>query len=98
MAHAAEKGRYEDGYEHWYDWQTQPKAALAFGSWVREWEHLTETPWPSVGAFSARHFDPDDWREAYPYWPFFECVCPSSTMTNTGYTGCACGGEPGPPP
>lgn len=71
-SHAAEKSRYEDGYEHWFDWQAQPKAALAFGLWAREWEHLTETPWPSVGAFSARHFDPDRWREAYPYWPFFE--------------------------
>jgi len=71
-AHAAEKGRYEDGYEHWFDWQAQPKAAIAFGLWAREWEHLSETPWPSVGAFSADHFDPDDWRESYPYWPFFE--------------------------
>lgn len=71
-AHAAEKSRYEDGYEHWLDWQAQPKAAFAFGLWVRDWEHLTETPWPSVGAFSAEHFDPDRWREAYPYWPFFE--------------------------
>ena len=71
-AHAAEKSRYEDGYEHWFDWQAQPKAAVAFGLWVREWEHLKETPWPSVGAFSAEHFDPDAWHEAYPYWPFFE--------------------------
>jgi len=71
-SHAAEKGRYEDGYEHWFDWQKQPQAALAFGLWVRPWEHLSETRWPSVGSFSAEHFDPDDWREAYPYWPFFE--------------------------
>jgi hypothetical protein len=71
-AHAAEKGRYEDGYENWFDWQAQPKATVSLGLWVREWEHLTETPWPSIGAFSAEHFDPDAWREAYPYWPFFE--------------------------
>lgn len=71
-AHAAEKGRYEDGYENWFDWGAQSKAALALGLWVRQWEHLEETPWPSVGAFSADHFDPDDWKEAYPYWPFFE--------------------------
>ncbi|HEY6724909.1 MAG TPA: hypothetical protein VI197_12815, partial [Polyangiaceae bacterium] len=71
-AHAAEKSRYEDGYEHWFDWQAQPRAAFAFGLWAREWEQLRETPWPSVGAFSAQHFDPDAWREAYPYWPFFE--------------------------
>ena len=71
-AHAAEKSRYEDGYEHWFDWQAQPKATFAFGLWVRDWESATETPWPSVGAFSAKHFDPDAWKEAYPYWPFFE--------------------------
>ncbi len=71
-SHAAEKQRYEDGYEHWFDWHAQPKAALAFGLWVRQWEYLTETPWPSVGSFSANHFDPEGWSEAYPYWPFFE--------------------------
>lgn len=71
-SHAAEKGRYEDGYENWFDWHAQPKAAFALGLWVRQWERLKETPWPSVGTFSADHFDPDDWKEAYPYWPFFE--------------------------
>lgn len=71
-SHAAEKQRYEDGYEHWFDWEQQPEAALAFGLWVRPWERLTETRWPSVGSFSADHFDPAAWHEAYPYWPFFE--------------------------
>lgn len=71
-SHAAEKLRYEDGYEHWFDWQRQPQAALAFGLWVRPWENLSETRWPSVGSFTSKHFDPELWREAYPYWPFFE--------------------------
>lgn len=70
--HAAEKGRMEDGYENWLDWEMQGKAMLSFGLWVRPFEHLEETPWPSVGSFSADHFDPERWREAYPYWPFAE--------------------------
>lgn len=71
-AHQAEKGRYEDGYEHIFDWERQSKAAISFGLWTRPWENQTETPWLSVGAFSAEHFDPLYWREAYPYFPFFE--------------------------
>ncbi len=70
--HAAEKGRYEDGYENWWDWEIQTKAAVSFGFWVRPWEHLKETRWPSIGSFSAEHFDPTQWKEAYPYWPFAE--------------------------
>jgi hypothetical protein len=70
--HGAEKGRYEDGYENWLDWEIQSKALVAFGFWVRPWEHLQQTRWPSVGAFTAEHFDPAEWREAYPYWPFAE--------------------------
>src|SRR5690349_24311134 len=50
----------------------QPKALLAFGLWKRPWEDLKPTPWPSVGSFSAQPFDPEAWREAYPFWPFIE--------------------------
>lgn len=70
--HSAEKGRYEDGYENWMDWGIQTRATLSLGLWVRPWEALEQTRWPSVGAFSADHFDPVQWREAYPYWPFAE--------------------------
>lgn len=71
-AHAAEKGRYEDGYEHFWDWTAQPLALLSLGLWVRPWESLEDTPWLSVGAFSAEPFDPWAWKEAYPFWPFRE--------------------------
>ena len=71
-AHASEKGRFEDGYEHYFDWKKQALAFFSFGLWIRPWEWLEETPWPVVGAFSADHFDPTDWREAYPYWPITE--------------------------
>jgi hypothetical protein len=71
-SHQAEKGRYEDGWEHVWDWQAQPLAFLALGLWKRPWEDQVETPWPSIGAFAASHFEPGEWREAYPFWPFFD--------------------------
>jgi len=33
---------------------------------------LEETPWPSIGRFSAENFDPEGWHEMFPYWPFAE--------------------------
>jgi hypothetical protein len=70
--HWGEKNRDEDGYEHFWDWQNQPKAFLALGLWKRPWEGRIKTKWPAVGAFAAADFDPEGWREAYPYFPFFE--------------------------
>jgi len=70
--HGAEKGRPEDGWENFIDWEMQAKATLAFGLWKRPWEDVKPTPWPSVGSFSAKPFDPPAWREAYPFWPFVE--------------------------
>jgi hypothetical protein len=70
--HHGEKNRDEDGYEHYWDWQNQPKALVSFGLWKRPWEGRIKTRWPSVGAFAAADFDPKGWREAYPYFPFFE--------------------------
>ena len=70
--HVAEKDRREDGWEYVLDWEMQAKATLALGLWKRHWEDITPTPWLSIGSFSARPFDPVLWREAYPYWPFFE--------------------------
>ena len=71
-AHQAEKGRYEDGWEHYWDWENQTLALFAFGLWKRPWESHEETPWLSIGAFGPDPFEPRLWREAYPYWPFME--------------------------
>jgi len=71
-AHQAEVDRLEDGYEHAWDWSRQSQALLAFGLWKRPWEDQKPTPWLSVGAFSAKHFDPTYWRGEFPYWPFDE--------------------------
>lgn len=70
--HAGEKNRDEDGFEHFWDWENQGKALVAFGLWKRPWESRVKTPWLSIGAYSAKDFDPSTWREAYPYFPFFE--------------------------
>lgn len=71
-AHQAEKIRYEDGWEHLWDWRNNLLALFAFGLWKRPWEDQEDTKWLSIGAFGAEHFQPELWREAYPYWPFFE--------------------------
>jgi hypothetical protein len=70
--HGAEKGRREEGYENFIDWSMQTKATFAFGLWKRPWESIEPTPWPSVGSFSPTPFDPFEWKEAYPFWPFAE--------------------------
>lgn len=70
--HGAEKGRKEDSWEHFIDWEMQTKATFAFGLWKRPWEDVKPTPWPAIGSFAAKPFDARAWREAYPYWPFIE--------------------------
>lgn len=71
-AHQAEKGRLEDGWENVWDWEEQSKALVTFGLWKRPWEDQKQTPWPSIGAFSSQWFEPNAWKEAYPFWPFAE--------------------------
>lgn len=71
-AHQAEKDRLEDGWEHIWDWEEQGKALVSFGLWKRPWEYQKPTPWSSIGAFSDRWFEPNLWKEAYPFWPFAE--------------------------
>ncbi len=68
----AEEDRLSEGYEHRLDWTRQTQALLALGLWERPWEEQRQTPWLSVGAFSADTFDPTYWREAASYPPFEE--------------------------
>jgi hypothetical protein len=71
-AHQAEKGRLEDGYEYVWDWERNGAAIFTLGLWKRPWEDQQQTPWPAIGAFGAKYFDPEGWREAYPFWPFLD--------------------------
>jgi hypothetical protein len=70
--HAAEKGRMADGFDYAWDTESELKATFAFGLWKRPWEDRKPSPWPSIGSLATNDFDPVHWREAYPYWPFFE--------------------------
>jgi hypothetical protein len=70
--HAAEKHRYEDGYEHYWDWEAQSRALVSLGLWARPWERRRPLPFLSVGSLATSDFDPRRWREAYPYAPFAE--------------------------
>lgn len=70
--HQSNMGRLEDGWEYNVDWQMQLAALGSLGIWKRPWEDQTQTPWPVLGAFSAEHFEPDKWRPAFAYFPFFE--------------------------
>ncbi|HEY6727286.1 MAG TPA: hypothetical protein VI197_24800 [Polyangiaceae bacterium] len=71
-AFSAAGDRNANGFEYWVDYRAQSAAALSFGVWVRPWEALEDTPWPAIGRFSAENFDPEAWREMFPYWPFLE--------------------------
>jgi hypothetical protein len=71
--HGAEKLRLEDGYEHFVDWQHQPRALFTFGLENRHWENLKDTGFLAFGTFgSDTDWDPKTWREAYPWYPFME--------------------------
>jgi hypothetical protein len=70
--HAAEKARMTDGFEYAWDWEKELEATFAFGLWKRPWEDRQPSPWPAIGPVATSAFDPKTWREAYPYWPFFE--------------------------
>lgn len=60
----------EIGFEHGWDWPAQSLGLITFGLWVRRWERQELTPYPAIGYFGAAQFDPDGWRERYPYEPF----------------------------
>ena len=69
--HQSEKDIIQIGWEHAWDYAAQLRALVSFGFWCRPWEGQVETPWKSVGYFSAAQFAPRQWRGRYPYQPFF---------------------------
>jgi len=73
-AHASEKERYEDGWEHLFDWDKQLLYFLSFGLWKRPWEDRKDTKWKSIGPFVSKPFDPEAWKEVYPFWPLHEAT------------------------
>lgn len=75
-ARQVETQRWEDGWEHVWDWERNTLNVVTLGLWKRPWEDTKLTVWPSIGAFSADPFSPEHWREAYPYFPFIEARAP----------------------
>ena len=65
----AKYDRLWDGYTHLFSFSTFFKNLLTLGLHVKAWENITPTPWASVGAFEAAQFQPDKWKENYPFEP-----------------------------
>ncbi len=67
--HAAEHGWMWDGFRRYFDFGEAFTRMLTLGLVVEDWENLTYTPWPSVGAFEAEVFDPANWKTVSAYEP-----------------------------
>ncbi len=67
--HGASHDRLWDGFAHIFSFSQLFGNLFKFGLMIDNWEHLTYTPWQSVGAFEADRFDPATWKETYPYEP-----------------------------
>jgi len=68
--HQSEQEQLSIGWEYGLDWQAQGLGLVSLGLYVRPWEDQKQTPWKSIGAFGAEHFEPERWRERYHYEPF----------------------------
>lgn len=67
--HGASHGRLWDGYEYWFSYHELFRNLTTFGLKIHPWENIEYTPWPSVGAFESKIYEPQLWRETYPYEP-----------------------------
>lgn len=67
--HGAEHGWLWDGFRRYFDFGEAFTRLLTLGLVVEDWEHLTFTRWPSVGALEAEVFDPGSWKTVSPYEP-----------------------------
>jgi hypothetical protein len=59
-------------YAGFWDWKYQSLSLFSFGLWKRPWEGIEPAPYRSRGRYVAHGFDPALWREAKPYYPFYE--------------------------
>lgn len=67
--HASEHGWMWDGFRRYFDFGEAFTRMLTLGLVVEDWENLTYTQWPSVGAFEAELFDPATWKTVSAYEP-----------------------------
>lgn len=54
-----------NGYEEFLDYSEMGKNIVAFGTREPYWKDVKETPWPSIGVFESKVFDPLRWRTQY---------------------------------
>lgn len=60
---AGERGKYiGEGYEETFDWAAMGGRLIAFGLRYPYWLWVRRTPYPAVGVFESRIFEPDTWE------------------------------------
>lgn len=67
--HGAPRHYLWDGFESYFGFPHFFGNLATLGLWVRDWERLPYTPWPSVGTFETEAFTPDGWKPVRPYAP-----------------------------
>jgi hypothetical protein len=54
------------GFEQFFTWKSSAKEFLTLGLWTPSWSRIDYPEFPSVGRFTAKHFDPARWTPEYP--------------------------------
>jgi hypothetical protein len=67
------------GYEQFFTWKSAAMEFFTFGLYVPAWARIRYPDLPSVGRFSAEHFNPVKWTPEYPN-PAFDNRLPADTF------------------
>jgi hypothetical protein len=54
------------GFEQFFTWKSSAKEFFSLGMWVPAWSRIRYPDMPSVGRFTAQHFNPLTWTPEYP--------------------------------
>ena len=61
--------QYWGGFNHLFSVDDILKNFITAGLIVNDWEKIKLTPWKSVGIFESAYFEPENWKETYPFEP-----------------------------
>ena len=67
--HGAEHDYLWHCFNHIFSFNQACTNLVTLGFKVHPWENIHYTHWKSVGAFESKTFEPEDWKEVYPYEP-----------------------------
>jgi hypothetical protein len=67
------------GFEQFFTWGSSAKEFFSLGLFVPSWARVRYPDFPSVGRFTAQHFDPVNWTPEYPN-PAFDNRLPEDTF------------------